>query len=97
MLLFMLSTPKAINEVPKVFKKGVRRYYLLAALTWSGSIIFQFRGMQTGPLSTVIPLLATQVLLNVVIAYIFLKERGHLGRKLIAAGFVIAGIYFTSF
>ena len=97
MFLVILFEPKALKSIATEFNPRVRKYYLLTGFFWAIAIILQFKALQTGKIGTVVPLLATNVFLNVVIAYFFLKERGEIGRKLLAAGLVILGIYLTTF
>ncbi len=72
------------------------KHYLAAGCAWSLSILFSLRSFQFGDVSTVVPLQATAVLLNVVIASFLLKESDNLYKKILAAVIVIAGVYVTT-
>lgn len=71
------------------------RYYYLTGVSWTLAIYFSLRSFQLGSVTTIVPLQAVSVLLNVVVAYVFLGERKGLTKKLVAAVMVIAGIYLT--
>lgn len=72
------------------------KLYLLAGIFWAVMIYFSLRALQLGGIVTVAPLQATAVLLNTLVAYVFLAERSNPIRKLIAAIIVIAGITLIS-
>ena len=79
---------KIINE----FKVGNKSAILLTAITWSYMILAQLRAYQLGNVSIVAPLCALTVILNVIVGYIFLKEKDNLVRKIISAFLIILGI-----
>jgi drug/metabolite transporter (DMT)-like permease len=86
-----ISPVKVIQE----FKPGSKFFYLATGIAWGLAIFFSLRSFQLGRVTTIVPLQATAVLLNVVIAYIFLKERDSSLKKIIAACLVVLGICFT--
>lgn len=82
-------TPKlVINE----FKNGNKPAIIATALTWSYMILVQLRAYQLGNVSIVAPLSALTVILNVIVGYIFLKEKDNLLKKIISAILIILGI-----
>lgn len=74
---------------------GEKKYYLLTGLSWGLFIFFLLRAYQLSQVVIVAPLAATSVLINVIVAYIFLGERANKIKKIIAAAITIAGIYLT--
>ncbi len=81
-----------INE----FTRGTRNYYALTGIAWGLAVFFSLRAFQFGEISTIVPLQATAVLLNVIVAYIFLKEQDQKYKKIVAAVLVIIGVYITT-
>jgi len=72
-----------------------KKYYLITGLSWGLLIFFMLRAYRFGQVTVVTPLAATSVLINVIIAYIFLKERKDKFKKILAAILVIIGVYLT--
>lgn len=71
------------------------KFALITGLAWSATIYFLLRAYQTGSVTTIVPLQATTVLWNVLIASILFHERSHLLQKILAAILVILGIILT--
>ncbi len=85
------------SEVLREYNGSDRKWYITTGIAWALTIFFSLRAFQLGTVTTVVPLAATSVLLNVVVAYFFLGERKEEWKKIIAALIVIAGIYLTVF
>lgn len=83
-------------HVLKEFDLVSGKHYIAAGCAWSLSILFALRSFQLGEVSTIVPLQATAVLLNVIIASFLLKENSDQGKKIIAALLVIGGVYITT-
>lgn len=84
-----------ISDVVAEYRGKDRKYYLITGVAWGLVIMFSLRAFQLGKVSTIVPIQAMSVLLNVIVAYLILKERDNLARKIIAACLVIVGIYLT--
>lgn len=96
---FMLLT---INKFPVSKMRQVlsnknkyRKFLVLTGVFWFLTPFFGIKAIQLGTVTTVVPLQAISVLLNVLAAYIFQGERNNKYRAVIASLLVIAGIYFT--
>jgi drug/metabolite transporter (DMT)-like permease len=77
------------------YARGNKIHYVVAGMTWALAIFWALRAFQYGRVSVIVPLQATAVLMNVLVASIFLKERDYVVQKILAALFVIAGVFFT--
>jgi len=86
-----------INEVAREYNGNDRKYYLTTGIAWAFLIFFSLRSFQFGKVTTVVPLQATSVLLNVVIAYLFFGEKKDRLKKLISAILIVIGVCFTVF
>lgn len=83
-------------EVVQEYKGKNRIFYIACGIAWGLAIFFSVRSYQLGgQVTTIVPLQATSVLLNVIVAYVFLHERENSLKKIIAACLVILGICFT--
>ncbi len=71
------------------------KYTLITGFFWSLLIFFLLRAYQSGSVSTIVPLQATLVLWNVLIATLLFKERSYLVQKVVAAVLVVIGIMLT--
>lgn len=95
MLLIAERMPLSAIFAEYIRRKNERRYYLITGFFWFLAIFFSLRSFQYGSVSLIVPLQAVSVLLNVLIATVFLGEIENIFRKIAAALLVIAGIYFT--
>lgn len=82
-----------LSDIKKEFQHGNKKAILLTSLCWGISIIAQLKAYQIGDVTSVAPLCALTVIGNVIIGYIFLKERKDLLKKLIAALLIIVSVF----
>lgn len=66
---------------------------MITSLCWGTMIIVQLRAYQLGDVTTVAPLCALTVIGNVIVGYIFLKERDNLLKKLLAAVLLLVSVF----
>jgi drug/metabolite transporter (DMT)-like permease len=78
------------------WKKGNQKFFLITGVAWALSIFFSLRAFRYGQVNTVITLEAVAVILNVLAAYIFLKERDKPYRKIAAAFLIFIGVLLTT-
>lgn len=90
-VIFIIEKIKFL-ELKTEFQNGNKKAIILTSISWSTSILAMLRAYQLGPASIVAPLCALAVILNVLVGYIFLKEREDLLKKIIASLFVILGV-----
>lgn len=83
-----------MKEILSTFSQN-KKEYLITSFAWSVLIIFLLRAYQLGEVTVVASLAATSVLLNVLVAYIFLKENENKWKKIVAACITIIGVFFT--
>ncbi len=96
-LIIALSNRIPPKEILDEYRQTPRlRYYFFTGFSFALLVFFSLRALQLGEVSTVAPLQAISVLLNVFIAYIFLSERDQTYKKVIAAIIIIAGVFLTS-
>lgn len=95
--LIMLAEKISFKDVAEEYKQGDKKSIIIAGITWGFSILFGLKAYQLGTITTVAPLSALSLLINVIIAYFFLKEKDHLLKKIIAATGVIIGVILISF
>jgi len=77
-------------------KKGNPALFVITGVAWSLSIFFSLRAFRFGHVNSIITLEAVAVILNVLAAYIFLKERDKPFRKISAAILIIIGVLLTT-
>jgi transporter family protein len=90
-LLICLFERIGLKQIAAEFK-GNKRPILITALTWGPMIIVMLVAYNLGEVSVVAPIAALTTILNVVVGYIFLKERSHLLKKIIAATTIVAAV-----
>lgn len=84
-----------LKDVGKEWDAGNKKYFTITGVAWGLLTLFGLRAYQFGEVSTIVPLTAVAVILNVLTAFIFLKERDNAAKKVIAAIIVVAGVYLT--
>lgn len=80
------------SDIKNEFMNGNKKAILITAITWSLAITVQLRAYQLGNVSVVAPLCSLTVILNVLVGYLFFKERENIPKKIIAALLIILGI-----
>lgn len=80
------------SDIKNEFINGNKKAILITAITWSLAITVQLRAYQIGNVSVVAPLCSLTVILNVLVGYLFFKERENIPKKIIAALLIILGI-----
>lgn len=83
------------SEVVQEYKGKDKKWFLITGVAWAGSVFFYLRAISFGSVTTLVSLGATAVLLNVIVAFLFLGERSNKAKKIIAAIIVILGVYLT--
>ncbi len=70
-------------------------YFVITGTSWGLLIFFMLRMYALGPVTTLAPIAATSVLINVLVAALFLGERNHIKKKIMLAFVVIIGVILT--
>jgi len=83
------------SEIAREYRSPAKKHYLVTGISWGLLSFFYLRAFQFGQVTTIVPIQASAVLLNVLIAYIFFKERDNGLKKIIASILVIIGIILT--
>lgn len=91
-LLIIIFERIKFSEIKNEFTNGNKKSILITALSWGTTIVVQLRAYQLGNVTVVAPLCALTVILNVIVGYLFLKEKDNLLRKIIAAILIIISI-----
>lgn len=91
-ILICLTERIKVKEVVDEFKNGKKIAILTVCCSWGIMIISMLRAYQFGSVTTIAPLCATTTILNVLVAYIALKERDSLFKKVLASVIVVLGI-----
>lgn len=84
-----------LSEIIREIKSPDRKNYLITGIAWGLTVFFSLRSFQFGKVTTIVPLQATSVLLNVLVAYFLFSEKKDGWKKIIAAILVIIGIVLT--
>lgn len=90
-LIFIFDRIK-FSEIKTELKNGNKEAMIITSITWGLSIFSQLRAYQLGNVTTIAPLCALTVILNVLVGYVFLKEKDNLLKKIVAAIFVIISV-----
>lgn len=91
-LLIMIFERIKPSEIKEEFVNGNKKAILTTAISWGIMIVSQLRAYQLGNVTVIAPLCALTVILNVIVGYLFLKERDNLIRKIIAAILIIISV-----
>jgi glucose uptake protein GlcU len=77
------------------YNSASKKYYFITGFFWGLTILFSLRSYQLSDITKIAPVLAVSVLLNVIVAYIFHKEKQNFFKKIIASILVLVGVYLT--
>jgi len=80
------------SDVKNELKNGNTKAICITGISNALAIVFQLSAYQLGSVSVVAPLCSLAVILNVIVGYIFQKERENIPKKVIAAILIILGI-----
>ncbi|MBR0427085.1 MAG: EamA family transporter [Clostridia bacterium] len=80
------------KDIKNEFINGNKKAIITTGVTWGLSIFLNLRAYQLGNVTIVAPLSTLTVMLNVIVGYLFLKERDDLFKKIIAAIMIIISI-----
>ncbi len=83
----------SFSELKTEFNSSRKKYYLITGVSWGFLAFFVIRALQLADVAFVAPLTAVIVLLNVMVASIFHKEKKDLFKKIIAALIIIGGAF----
>ncbi len=92
-LFITIAERVKLSNIKKEFKNGNKKAILITGLCWGTMIVVQLRAYQLGEATSVAPLCALTVIGNVLVGYLFLKERNNLLKKLIAACLIIISVF----
>lgn len=82
-----------ISAIKNKFKDGNWKAILITGICCGLTLVSQLRAYQLGEATSVAPLCALTVIANVLVGYLFLKERNNLTKKLIAAFLIILSVF----
>lgn len=91
-LLITIVEKVKIKDIKREFEIGDKKAIFITSIAWGIMILSQLRAMQLGLITTVAPLCAVTVILNVIAGYLFQNEKSNITRKIIAAIIVIFSI-----
>lgn len=80
------------SDIKAEYVNGDKKAILICGCVWGFMMVSLLKAYQLGQVTTVAPLAALSVLVNVIIGYIFLKERESLAKKIIAAILIVVAI-----
>ncbi len=81
-----------IENIKNKFNKENGYVILITGICCGLTLVSQLRAYQLGEATSVAPLCALTVIGNVIVGYVFLKERNNLLKKLIAAALIIISV-----
>lgn len=94
-VMIIIGEKLKLTEIINEYQTGPKKWFLITGLSWGLAIFFSLRAFKFGTVSTIVPLEAVAVILNVFAAYIFLKERDRPYQKIFGAILVVLGVLLT--
>lgn len=91
-LLILIFERIKVKDIILEFKNGNKKAITAITLSWGTMIVAILRAYTLSNVTTIASLSATTTILNVFVAYFFLKEKDSLFKKIIAAIIVVLGI-----
>lgn len=93
-LLIIIVERVGPQKIKDEFIHGNKKAILITGFAWGLMLVAQLRAYQLGEVTSVAPLCALTVLFNVIIGYVFLKEKSNLTKKIIAAILILISVLF---
>lgn len=81
------------DDIKNEVKEGNKTAIFMTGISWAVMIISQLRAYQTGDITTVAPLSAVSVILNVIAGYFISKEKENIVKKIIAGVIIVFSIF----
>jgi len=91
LLIYIFERIK-FEDIKKELVDGNKKAIILTCISWGINIVAQLRAYELGKATQVAPLSSLIVILNVIVGYIFLKERQNLPKKIIAGILIFISI-----
>ena len=85
-----------LSDLKNEYITGGKKAIIITSLCWGTMIAVQLRAYQLGNVTTVAPLCSLTVIGNVIVGYVFLKERNNLLKKIFAALMIIISVFLIN-
>ncbi len=85
-----------LSDLKNEYITGNKKAIIITSLCWGTMIAVQLRAYQLGNVTTVAPLCSLNVIGNVIVGYVFLKERNNLLKKIFAALLIIISVFLIN-
>ena len=92
-ILVFITERIKIKEITREWKSNCKKFVLLTGISWSFMMITKLRTYQLGEVTKIAPLCSLTVILNVLFAFLFLKNRKNILKKIIASILIILGVF----
>lgn len=92
LLIFIIEKVK-IKEIIYEWNMNFKKIILLTGLSWSLMMLTKLKAYQLGKVTKIAPLCSLTVILNVLFAFLFLKNKENLFKKLIASILIVIGVF----
>ncbi len=95
---FLISILEKIkfSNLKNEYANGDKKAIIITSICWGTMIAIQLRAYQLGDVTSVAPLCSLSVIGNVIVGYIFLKERNDLLKKVFAALLIMISIFLIN-
>jgi drug/metabolite transporter (DMT)-like permease len=91
-LLILLVDKVKVSNVLDEYRKGDKKSIFLVSGSWGIMIVTMLRAYQFGNVTTIAPLASISTIINVFVAYFYLKEKESIFKNILAAIIVVLGI-----
>lgn len=91
-ILISITEKIKLSEIKEEFINGNKKAIIITSACWGTAILAQLRAYQLGDVTTIAPLCALTVILNVIVGYLFQNERDNMLRKIISAILIIISV-----
>ena len=91
LLIFIFEKIK-IKDIISEFKNTNKKFMIITSISWLLMMIFKLWAYQLGEVIVIAPLCSLTAIINVIVGYMFLKEKTKLIKKIIAAFLIILSV-----
>ncbi len=92
-ILVFITERIKIKDIVNEWKMNSKHLILLTGISWSFMMITKLKSYQLGEVTKIAPLCSLTVILNVLFAFIFLKNRKNIVKKIVVSIFILIGVF----
>lgn len=96
-LMILIFERIKFQDIKLELKTANKKYLFITSISWPLMMIFKLAAYKRGQVLVIAPLCSLSAIINVIVAYLFLKEKDNLIKKIIASIIIIFSIFLINY